>query len=97
MRNVAFLDRLVGYLAENIGSILSAKKISDFLKSQRVHISPNIVLDYLSYLCAAFFVHRVRRRDVRGKKVFEINDKHRFSRRGFGVIATGGGDRRYDV
>ncbi len=78
VRNIAFLERLVEYIADNVGSLVSAKKISDFLKSQKINISPNIVLDYLSYLCSAFFIYKVQRQDVRGKKIFEINDKFYF-------------------
>ncbi len=72
IRNVTFLENLVAYLADNTGSIVSAKRISDFLKSQNVRMSPGIVIDYLSYLTGAFFVSRVPRADVAGKKVFEI-------------------------
>lgn len=78
IRNVAFLENLVGYLADNVGSLVSAKRISDFLKSQRIKISPNIVLDYLSFLVNAFFVFKVSRSDMRGKKIFEVNDKYYF-------------------
>lgn len=56
IRNVSFLENLVHYLADNTGSLVSAKKISDFLKSQKINISPNIVLDYLSFLVNAFFI-----------------------------------------
>lgn len=78
IRNAAFLERLVEYVADNIGSLVSAKRISDFLKSQKVNISPNVVLDYLSNLCSAFFISKVPRQDVKGKKIFEINDKFYF-------------------
>ncbi|MCG2700519.1 ATP-binding protein, partial [Candidatus Parcubacteria bacterium] len=78
IRNAAFLERLVEYLADNTGSLVSAKKISDFLKSQKTDISPNIVLDYLSFLTQAFFVFKVPRSDIQGKKIFEINDKYYF-------------------
>ena len=50
IRNINFLERLVEYLADNVGSLVSANKISDFLKSQKINISPNVVLDYLSFL-----------------------------------------------
>ncbi|MCG2695359.1 ATP-binding protein, partial [Candidatus Parcubacteria bacterium] len=78
IRNAAFLERLVEYLADNTGSLVSAKKISDFLKSQKTDISPNIVLDYLSFMTQAFFVFKVPRSDIQGKKIFEINDKYYF-------------------
>jgi len=78
VRNVAFLEKLVEYTADNIGSLVSAKKISDFLKSQKINMSPNVVIDYLSYLCTAFFIHKVSRQDIKGKKIFEINEKYYF-------------------
>lgn len=78
VRNVNFLERLVDYLAENVGSLISAKKISDFLKSQKINISPNVVLNYISHLTQAFFIAEVPRSDVKGKKVFEINEKYYF-------------------
>ena len=78
IRNIAFLERLTIYLADNAGSLVSAKKISDFLKSQKTNISPNVVLNYLSHLEAAFFILKVRRSDIAGKKIFEIGEKYYF-------------------
>jgi len=78
IRNVNFLDRLVLFLADNIGSKLSAKNISDFLKSQRIKLSINTVMSYLNYLINSFFIAKVNRRDVVGKKIFEINEKYYF-------------------
>ena len=78
IRNIAFLERLTLYLAENTGNLVSAKKISDFLKSQKTNISPNVVLNYLSHLESAFFILKVRRSEIVGKKVFEIGEKYYF-------------------
>ncbi len=78
IRNITFLENLVQFLAGNIGNIFSAKKISDYLKSQRVNIAPNTVLDYLGYLCNAYIIHKVPRTDVVGKKVFEVGEKYYF-------------------
>ncbi|MCK4745857.1 MAG: ATP-binding protein, partial [Bacteroidales bacterium] len=57
---------------------VSAKKISDFLKSEQIRISPNAVMDYLSHLCNAFFVYKARRQNIAGKKIFEIGEKYYF-------------------
>jgi predicted AAA+ superfamily ATPase len=78
IRNVNFLDRLVHFVADNIGNILSAKKISDYLKSQRVNISVNIVLDYLSYLTNSQVIIPVKRMDLKGKHIFELGEKFYF-------------------
>ena len=76
IRNINFLNRLLEYLADNIGSLVSANRISDFLKSQKIRTSPNIVLDYLSYLSSSFTIREVNRADIKGKKIFEINEKY---------------------
>lgn len=78
IRNITFLENLVQFLAGNIGNIFSAKKISDYLKSQQVNIAPNTVLDYLGYLCNAYIIHKVPRTDVVGKKIFEVGEKYYF-------------------
>ncbi len=78
IRNVNFLDRLVHFTAENIGSILNAKKISDYLKSQKTNISVNSVLDYLSYLVNCQIIIPVKRIDIKGKRTFEIGEKYYF-------------------
>lgn len=78
IRNVNFLERLVEFVADNTASIVSAKKISDFLKSQRLSISPSVVLGYLSYLQEAFFIFKAKRFQIQGKKIFEIGEKYYF-------------------
>ena len=78
IRNVNFLDRLVLFLADNTGSILAAKNISDFLKSQKISLSVNTVMSYLNFLTSSYFINRVSRYDVIGKKIFEINEKYYF-------------------
>ncbi|QOI98908.1 MAG: ATP-binding protein [Flammeovirgaceae bacterium] len=76
IRNVSLLENLVSYVADNIGSLLSAKSISDCLKSQKVKVTPNVVLSYLFFLEQAFFILKVNREELRGKKIFEIGQKY---------------------
>lgn len=78
VRNVHFLQDLIFYLADITGSIVSAKRISDYLKSQRINLSPKLVLEYLSYLEAVYFIERVKRSDIKGRKIFEVGDKFYF-------------------
>ncbi len=79
IRDIDFLERLVEYLSDNLASYVSSKKISDFLKSQRVSLSVNTVMNYLKYLTHSYFINKVQRIDIVGKKRFEINDKYFFS------------------
>ncbi len=82
IRNTKFLEQLVLFLAAHIGSIFSAKKISDFLKSQKLRISPNQVQIYIRYLCNAFLIQPVRRYDLIGKRIFEFGEKYYFENLG---------------
>ncbi len=75
IRNTAFLENLVLFLADNIGQLFSAKKISDYLKSQRVNIATSQIINYLIYLSNAYLIYKVKRMDVVGKKIFEIGEK----------------------
>ena len=96
IRNVYFLEDLVKFLAENIGSLVSAHSISKYLKSQQINMSVQIVLNYMSYLTGSMLLLKTERQDVHGKKVFETNEKYYFEDwglrnaiSGFKVIDTG--------
>ena len=78
VRNVKFLENLIAFLADNIGSIVSSKKISEYLKSQKINISTQVVIDYLGYLETSFLIFKVKRTGIEGKKVFEIGEKYFF-------------------
>ena len=78
IRNVNFLYDLIHFLADNTGSVVSAKRISDYLKSQKINLLPKSVLEYLYYLETVFFVERVKRTEIGGRKIFEIGDKFYF-------------------
>ncbi|NGF56542.1 ATP-binding protein [Parapedobacter sp. SGR-10] len=82
VRNTSFLEQLVFFLASNTGSLFSAKKISDFLKSQKVNIASNQVQTYIQHLVNAFLIHQVKRYDIEGKRLFEIGEKYYFENLG---------------
>jgi predicted AAA+ superfamily ATPase len=75
LKNVAFLIDLTRFIAETTGSLFSARKISQYLKSQQIKATPEVIINYLAYLENAFFIHRVKRSDIEGKKHFEIGEK----------------------
>ena len=79
IRQIAFLESLVEFLADNLGCEFSAQRISNFLKAQNRKISSNVILNYLNFLEQAFFLARVPRQDLIGKKIFTINAKYYFT------------------
>ena len=82
IRNTAFLEQLIRFLANNVGSLFSSKSISDFLKSQNVKIASNQVSEYADALSEAFIVHRLGRYDIAGKRFFERGEKYFFENMG---------------
>ncbi|MDE5808373.1 MAG: ATP-binding protein, partial [Muribaculaceae bacterium] len=78
LRNNDFLKRLLLFMADNIGQLFTAKRISDYLKSQRLSSSVGSVLSYAGYVEEAFIVNRSRRWDIEGKRFFEIGEKFFF-------------------
>lgn len=75
LRNTDFLQRLLLFLADNTGQIFTAKKIADYLKSQRTPSSVSGVQSYVEYIADAYIVSRARRWDIEGKRYFEIGEK----------------------
>ncbi len=89
IRNIGFMERLLQFLANNIGSLFSSKSISDFLKSQNVKMSSALVGEYADSLVAAFVVHRLGRYDIVGKRFFERGEKYFFENLGIRNVIAG--------
>lgn len=90
IRNVAFLENLVRFLADNTGKIISANSIAKYMKSRGDNITSTVVINYIKYLCDAYMIHRVNRYDIHGKKLFESNDKFYFEDNGIRNVLAGG-------
>jgi len=78
VRNSNFLESLIFFMAQNIATVLTANKISDYLTAQKINISTKVVLTYLSYLEEAFFITEQRRIDLDSEKIFETGGKYFF-------------------
>jgi len=89
IRNTVILEKLVAFFADNIGNIFSAKRISDFLKSQHTNISPNQIQLYTEYFVNAFLLHQVKRFDIKGRRIFEVGEKYYFENLGIRNIVIG--------
>ncbi len=89
IRNISFLENLVLFLAHNTGNVISAKKISDYLKAQKINMSPQIVMNYLKYLEQANLINSCKRKELNGKKIFEIHEKFYFEDWGIRNALTG--------
>ncbi|MDD3144505.1 MAG: ATP-binding protein [Candidatus Gracilibacteria bacterium] len=90
VRNIDFLDKLIYYLSDNIGSLFTANNISKYLKSQKIDIGTNMVLEYINHITNVYLLNKVKRKEIIGKKIFEINDKFYFSDIGIRNSIIGG-------
>ena len=96
IRNVPFLENLVRFLADNTGKIISANSIAKYMKSQGDRITSTVIINYTKFLCESYLIHKVNRYDIRGKKLFESNDKFYLEDNGLRNTLAGG-SREGDV
>ena len=78
VRNVSLLDNLARFVADNSGKVFSANSISKYLRGSAMAVSANTVGEYMDALCDTYMIDRVKRYDIKGKSVFEQQDKYYF-------------------
>ena len=90
IRNVPFLENLVRFLADNAGKIISANSIAKYMKSQGDSVTSTVIINYTTFLCDAYLIHKVNRYDIHGKKLLESNEKFYFEDHGLRNTLAGG-------
>ena len=75
VRNPRLLEDIGRFLIDSIGALVSAKRIADYLKSQRRSATVDTVLDYIGFLERSYAFKRARRFDIRGNRHLEVQDK----------------------
>ena len=76
IKNVNLLNRIIQFIMENIGGIVSAKSITDFLNHEKIKTSVDTVLNYIDYVTSSMIVNKVNRYDIRGKSVMTLLEKY---------------------
>ena len=80
IRNSEELAELLDFLASSVGSLVTAKKLSDTFKSvKKINIHPETVKNYLEYFEDSFLITKSRRYDVKGKKYISSPQKYYFT------------------
>ncbi len=74
--DASLLERILKFLMSNMGSLISSKKIADFLTSQGTKITHNTVLNYLKMLENAYIIYKVPRYDIKGKEILKTLEKY---------------------
>lgn len=76
IKDVMILESIVKFLFANIGNLVSTKKISDTLNSNKRKNSVNTIENYLTYLKDSYIVYNVGRYDIKGKEYLKTGDKY---------------------
>jgi len=76
VRDAALLESVLKFIAANIGSIVSTKKISDYLNSSGRKTTSDTIDNYLKMLENAFIIYRANRYDLKGKLFLKTLEKY---------------------
>jgi len=76
VRDPALLESILKYIAVNVGSIVSTKKISDYLTSSGRKTTSETIDNYLKMLENAFILYKANRFDVKGKMFLKTLEKY---------------------
>jgi len=95
--DILMLESVVRFMFDNIGSLMSTKKIADTMTSDGRKISTHTVESYISALMDSFIIYRAKRYDVKGKQYLKTNDKYYICDIGLRSFLLGnkGGDAGY--
>jgi predicted AAA+ superfamily ATPase len=75
IRQPQLLDKLVSFLYDNVGNLISIRSIVHYFKSQGRGTDPETIANYIKYLEDAFIIKAAHRYDIKGKRLLETNDK----------------------
>ena len=76
VRDAALLESILKFIAANIGSIVSTKKISDYLTSSGRKTTSDTIDNYLKMLENAFIIYKANRYDLKGKMFLKTLEKY---------------------
>lgn len=74
--DVLRLESVIRFLADNVGNLVSIKKIADTMTSDGRRISSHTVESYLESLCSTYIFYKASRFDVKGKQYLKSGEKY---------------------
>ena len=91
IKDISLLENIVKYISANIGSPISANKISDYLNSNKIVERTNhLTIDnYLKMLENAFIVYKAERSDIKSKALLKTLGKYYIADTGLRNIILG--------
>ncbi|MBU4201313.1 MAG: ATP-binding protein [Verrucomicrobia bacterium] len=89
VRNYVLLEQVGRYVFDNIGNLTNASRINAFLKSQKLSVGVDTILNYMRWFADAHLTHRVLLYDIKGRRHLEVNEKHYISDLGLRTALIG--------
>lgn len=74
--DVALLESVIKFLFDNVGNVVSSKKIADSLTSYGRKTTPVTVENYIEALMESFILYKAGRYDVKGKQHLKSLEKY---------------------
>ena len=75
IRNVGIFKRVVKYIIENTGNLISANAAYNYLKHENLRITKQTIYNYLDYLENAYLISKISKEDLVGKKEIVGSEK----------------------
>ena len=83
IRNIGIFNRVVRYIIENTGNLISANAIYTYLKHENLKIGKPTIYNFLEYLENAYLISKVSKEDLVGKKEIIGDEKFYLMDTGF--------------
>ena len=75
IRNIGIFNRVVKYIIENTGNLISANSVYKYLKNEKLKITKQTIYNYLEYLENAYIISKASKEDLIGKKEIVGSEK----------------------
>lgn len=95
IQDVMMLESVTRFAADNIGNILSTKRIADIMTADGRKIDQKTVERYISSLCESFVLYQAKRYNIRGGQLLKTLKKYYFIDMGLRRVLLG--SRSFDV
>ena len=68
IRNIGLFNRIVKYIIENTGNLISVNALFNYLKHEKLQITKQTIYNYIEYLENAYLIAKASKEDLVGKK-----------------------------
>lgn len=76
INDILIFKSVLSFIFDNIGSVVSSKKIADTLTSNGRKIDPKTVEKYINAMINCYLVYQIKRYDTRGKNYLKSQEKY---------------------